>query len=71
MKTAARLGKLLRGSREDRALATSTRCSFCHKAMWRVENLIAGPGVYICDECIELCNEIIEEKRTQGEGITS
>ncbi len=34
--------------------------------MWRVKRLIVGPDVYICDECIELCNEIIEEERTQG-----
>jgi ATP-dependent Clp protease ATP-binding subunit ClpX len=38
------------------------RCSFCGKAQEQVRRLIAGPGVYICDECIELCNEIIEEE---------
>jgi ATP-dependent Clp protease ATP-binding subunit ClpX len=39
-----------------------TKCSFCGKAQEQVGTLVAGPGVYICDECIELCNEIIEEK---------
>ena len=39
------------------------KCSFCGKSQEQVRKLIAGPGVYICDECIELCNEIIEEER--------
>ncbi|MEW5866678.1 MAG: ATP-dependent Clp protease ATP-binding subunit ClpX [Bacillota bacterium] len=38
------------------------KCSFCGKVQDQVKKLIAGPGVYICDECIELCNEIIEEE---------
>ena len=38
------------------------KCSFCSKTQKQVRKLIAGPGVYICDECIELCNEIIEEE---------
>lgn len=38
------------------------KCSFCSKAQEQVRKLVAGPGVYICDECIELCNEIIEEE---------
>ncbi|HHT28358.1 MAG TPA: ATP-dependent Clp protease ATP-binding subunit ClpX [Firmicutes bacterium] len=38
------------------------KCSFCGKVQEQVKKLIAGPGVYICDECIELCNEIIEEE---------
>ncbi|GAA1348113.1 ATP-dependent Clp protease ATP-binding subunit ClpX [Falsarthrobacter nasiphocae] len=38
------------------------KCSFCGKTQKQVRRLIAGPGVYICDECIELCNEIIEEE---------
>ena len=37
------------------------KCSFCGKSQDQVKKLVAGPGVYICDECIELCNEIIEE----------
>lgn len=42
------------------------KCSFCGKSQKQVRKLIAGPGVYICDECIELCNEIIAEE-LQGE----
>ena len=38
------------------------KCSFCGKSQKQVKKLIAGPGVYVCDECIELCNEIIEEE---------
>ena len=38
------------------------KCSFCGKNQDQVRKLVAGPGVYICDECIELCNEIIEEE---------
>ena len=38
------------------------KCSFCSKNQEQVRKLVAGPGVYICDECIELCNEIIEEE---------
>lgn len=38
------------------------KCSFCGKSQDQVKKLVAGPGVYICDECIELCNEIIEEE---------
>lgn len=41
---------------------TPYKCSFCNKSQEQVRKLIAGPGVYICDECIELCNEIIEEE---------
>ena len=38
------------------------KCSFCNKSQKQVRKLIGGPGVYICDECIELCNEIIDEE---------
>jgi ATP-dependent Clp protease ATP-binding subunit ClpX len=41
------------------------KCSFCGKSQKQVKKLIAGPGVYICDECIELCNDIIEEELTE------
>src|ERR1051325_1703331 len=41
------------------------KCSFCGKAQKQVKKLIAGPGVYICDECIDLCNEIIEEELSE------
>jgi len=46
------------------------KCSFCGKSQKQVKKLIAGPGVYICDECIELCNEIIEEEFSATEEIT-
>ena len=42
------------------------KCSFCGKSQKQVKKLIAGPGVYICDECIELCNEIIEEEFSEA-----
>jgi ATP-dependent Clp protease ATP-binding subunit ClpX len=42
------------------------KCSFCGKSQKQVKKLIAGPGVYICDECIDLCNEIIEEELTEA-----
>ena len=38
------------------------KCSFCGKSQRHVKKLIAGPGVYICDECIELCNDIVEDE---------
>jgi ATP-dependent Clp protease ATP-binding subunit ClpX len=46
------------------------KCSFCGKSQKQVQQLIAGPGVYICDECVELCNEIIEERMAEaGEAV--
>ncbi|HMM22857.1 MAG TPA: ATP-dependent protease ATP-binding subunit ClpX [Selenomonadales bacterium] len=42
------------------------KCSFCGKLQEQVKKLVAGPGVYICDECIELCNEIIEEELSEN-----
>lgn len=42
------------------------KCNFCGKSQKQVRKLIAGPGVYICDECIGLCNEIIEEELSEG-----
>ncbi|WP_168915462.1 ATP-dependent Clp protease ATP-binding subunit ClpX [Microcella flavibacter] len=42
------------------------KCSFCGKSQKQVQQLIAGPGVYICDECVELCNEIIEERLAES-----
>ncbi|MGB4136533.1 MAG: ATP-dependent Clp protease ATP-binding subunit ClpX [Microbacterium sp.] len=44
------------------------KCSFCGKSQKQVQQLIAGPGVYICDECVELCNEIIEERMAEAGG---
>ncbi|MCF8010537.1 MAG: ATP-dependent Clp protease ATP-binding subunit ClpX [Clostridiales bacterium] len=45
------------------------KCSFCGKLQDQVKKLVAGPGVYICDECIELCNEIIEEELGEDTGL--
>jgi ATP-dependent Clp protease ATP-binding subunit ClpX len=45
------------------------KCSFCGKSQKQVKKLIAGPGVYICDECIDLCNEIIEEELTESSDV--
>src|SRR5688572_23731447 len=48
------------------------KCSFCGKSQKQVQQLIAGPGVYICDECVELCNEIIDERAAeQGASVVS
>ncbi|EQC48538.1 ClpX C4-type zinc finger protein, partial [Bacteriovorax sp. DB6_IX] len=48
-------------SKEKGNYNSSLNCNFCGKSQREVKKLIAGPGVYICDECIELCNEIIFE----------
>jgi ATP-dependent protease Clp ATPase subunit len=42
------------------------KCSFCGKSQQQVIKLIAGPGVYICDQCIDLCNDIIVDKLSEG-----
>lgn len=42
------------------------KCSFCSKAQKQVSQLIAGPGVYICDECVGVCGEIIAEREAQA-----
>ncbi len=47
------------------------RCSFCGRSESRVERLVAGPGVYICDKCVGLCNEIIEEWRAEEQAARS
>lgn len=49
---------------------TQLRCSFCGKGQKEVKKLIAGPGVYICDECIDLCNDIIDEERDRETAVT-
>ncbi|MDF2524478.1 MAG: ATP-dependent Clp protease, ATP-binding subunit ClpX, partial [Clostridiales bacterium] len=46
------------------------KCSFCGKTQEQVKRLVAGPGVYICDECIELCSEIIEEEFEESKADT-
>jgi hypothetical protein len=43
-----------------------TRCSFCGKGQDQVRKLVAGPGVYICDQCITLCNEVLDEDAGSG-----
>jgi ATP-dependent Clp protease ATP-binding subunit ClpX len=47
------------------------KCSFCGKSQEQVRKLIAGPGVYICDECIDLCNEILDEELVDGQSGSS
>ena len=47
-------------SKKDESLG-SLRCSFCGKSQKEVKKLIAGPGVYICDECVNVCNDIAQE----------
>jgi len=42
-------------------------CSFCNKGQSTVEKLIAGPGIYICNECVELCNEILNDELENNE----
>lgn len=56
----------LAGKVDDRK---QLRCSFCNKTQDQVRKLIAGPGVYICDECIEICSEIIDEE-FEGDAVT-
>ena len=45
------------------------KCSFCGKTQKQVKKLIAGPGVYICDECIDLCNEIILDELSESSSL--
>ncbi|NJM70492.1 MAG: ATP-dependent protease ATP-binding subunit ClpX [Scytonema sp. RU_4_4] len=47
------------------------KCSFCGKSQEQVRKLIAGPGVYICDECVDLCNEILDEELLDTNGATA
>ncbi len=49
-------------SRDDERKEKNIRCSFCHKTQSQVSKIIAGPGVYICDECIGLCQDILDEE---------
>ena len=48
--------------RDDERREKNIRCSFCQKTQNQVEKIIAGPGVYICDECIELCQHILDNE---------
>ena len=56
------------GQEENKA---NLSCSFCGKSQKEVKKLIAGPSVYICDECIGLCNDIISEELDQDESTSS
>ncbi len=58
------LARRIAGRREDPP--DQRRCSFCRRDEGQVGKLIAGPGVYICDECVEFCNEILDQERIQG-----
>ena len=51
--------------RDDERREKNIRCSFCQKTQNQVEKIIAGPGVYICDECIELCQHILDNEELQ------
>jgi len=53
--------------RSMRHPAGTLRCSFCGKNQNDVRKLIAGPGVYICDACVELCNDVLTEEFEEGE----
>jgi ClpX C4-type zinc finger protein len=55
------------GQRRD-ARRDSLVCSFCDKSQTEVEQLIAGPGVFICNECVEVCTKIIAERRREVQG---
>ena len=48
----------------------SVRCSFCGKTQDEVRKIVAGPGVYICDECVDLCNSIIDTEEYEDERYT-
>lgn len=54
-------------SKNTKDLSGALSCSFCGKSQKEVKKLIAGPGVYICDECIDLCNDIIAEERERDQ----
>lgn len=51
----------------DASRRRSWRCSFCGKGEDRVRRLVAGPGVFICDHCVQLCNEVLQSEGRRGE----
>jgi ATP-dependent Clp protease ATP-binding subunit ClpX len=57
-------------SEEEKTKGTFLKCSFCGKSQNQVKKLIAGPGVYVCNECIDLCNEIIDEELREEKEIS-
>lgn len=56
-----------RKSSHDASTRRLWRCSFCGKGKDRVRRLVAGPGVFICDQCVQLCNEVLESEDQRGE----
>jgi ClpX C4-type zinc finger len=56
-------GGIVTSEGQATAAAVQVRCSFCGKPNSEVEKVIAGPGVYICNECVQLCNEILDEEQ--------
>ena len=55
---------------ENETKPDKLHCSFCGKAQDEVKKLIAGPSVYICNECVDLCNDIIEEEIKSDEDVS-
>ncbi len=53
-------------TKEKGSYSTTLHCNFCGKSQKEVKKLIAGPGVYICDECIDLCNDILFEDNVKS-----
>jgi ATP-dependent Clp protease ATP-binding subunit ClpX len=67
-------GKKLQLSNNEAGMSkydSHLKCSFCGKSQEQVRKLIAGPGVYICDECVDLCNEILDEELLDTNGATA
>jgi len=56
-----------RGDSREANKRLSLRCSFCGKGEDRARKLVAGPGVFICDQCVQLCNEVFQSEGQQGE----
>ena len=55
--------------RDARSITNLFRCSFCNKTENEVGTLVAGPGNFICDECIDLCHQLISERRNRIERV--
>jgi hypothetical protein len=58
--------KLFQGVKPNGSAGQENRCSFCGRPQPQVQKLIAGPAVYICDSCVELCSEILAEELNNG-----
>ena len=57
------LGRMFKRRHNAKWTDGASRCSFCGKGEREIRKLVAGPGVYICDECVTLCQEIIEREQ--------